>query len=94
MRKIFVFIAVQCYMQADAQAPALQWQKNIGGSKADIAKCIQSTSDGGYIVAGYSYSGDFDLAGNKGKDDVLIIKLSSTGDVQWKKLRWYLWRRG
>ena len=30
------------------------WQRIIGGSDWDIAKSIQQTADGGYIVAGFS----------------------------------------
>ena len=34
-----------------------QWNKRFGGSGDDEAKAIQQTSDGGYVVAGYSQSG-------------------------------------
>ncbi len=44
------------------------WQKTFGGSGTDIAKCIQQTSDGGFIVAGISSSGDGDLTGKHGID--------------------------
>jgi hypothetical protein len=41
---------------------------------------IQQTSDGGYIVAGYSWSSS--------KYDILIIKLNSSGNIQWAKDNW------
>lgn len=33
---------------------ALRWDATLGGSAEDVARCIQETSDGGYIVAGYT----------------------------------------
>jgi type II secretory pathway pseudopilin PulG len=47
--------------------------KTIGGSFDDMAHSIQQTSDGGYIVAGESAS------------DFLIVKLNSSGNIQWAK---------
>lgn len=68
-----------------AQAPAIQWQKNLGGTCNDIANNIQKTSDGGYIVAGYSCSNDSDVTGNHGDNDFWITKLSASGTIQWQK---------
>lgn len=64
---------------------AIQWQKSFGGDTFDIPKCIQQTSDSGYIVTGASSSTGGDVTGNHGTADCWILKLSSAGDVQWKK---------
>ncbi len=53
------------------------WQKSLGGTTSDYAESIQQTSDGGYIVAGYSGSTDGDVTGNHGGRDYWIVKLSS-----------------
>lgn len=63
----------------------IQWQKTYGGSKDDEARSIIQTTDGGYIVAGYSNSTDGDVTGNKGGFDHWIVKLNSTGAIQWQK---------
>ncbi len=63
----------------------LEWQKNYGGSDHDIAKSIQETTDGGYIVAGNSQSSDGDLDSNYGGRDFWIFKINSTGNLEWKK---------
>ncbi len=65
----------------------LQWQKNYGGNGTDEAYSIQQTSDGGYIVGGYTTSSaNGDVTGvNKGETDFWIVKLNSTGDIQWQK---------
>lgn len=66
-------------------AGTLQWQKSLGGSSVDIAYDIRQTSDGGYIVAGYTISNDGDVTGNHGFEDYWIVKLNSTGTLQWQK---------
>ncbi|MBX2905075.1 MAG: T9SS type A sorting domain-containing protein [Taibaiella sp.] len=63
----------------------VQWQKTLGGSAADYAYDIQVTSDTGFIVAGRSASNDGDLTANKGSFDLWVVKLSSTGAIQWQR---------
>ena len=55
------------------------WAKTYGGSSYDFAYSIQQTSDGGYIVAGYTNSFD------EVEDGCLVIKLNSDGTVTWAK---------
>jgi len=50
------------------------WFKHYGGTSEDVAKSIQQTSDGGYIVAGYTYTYSYGYA------DFAIYKLDSNGD--------------
>ncbi|MBK7035668.1 MAG: T9SS type A sorting domain-containing protein [Bacteroidetes bacterium] len=63
----------------------ITWQKCYGGTDGDVATDILETSDGGFIIAGYAFSNDFDVVGNHGNSDFWIIKLSNVGNVQWKK---------
>ncbi len=63
----------------------IEWQKCLGGSGLDYANNIQQTSDGGYIVAGYSNSNGGDVSGNQGSSDYWIVKLTSLGTVEWQK---------
>jgi hypothetical protein len=63
----------------------IQWQKCIGGSDWDEAFAIQTTNDGGYIMAGGTYSTNGDASGNHGSEDVWVVKLSNAGDIQWQK---------
>ncbi|MBI5740237.1 MAG: choice-of-anchor D domain-containing protein [Nitrospirae bacterium] len=60
-------------------AGQVQWQKAYGREGDDQARTVQSTSDGGYIVTGWTSSfgnGDF---------DAWILKLDASGNVQWQK---------
>ena len=67
------------------QGPTIEWQKSLGGSNQDASYSIQHTSDGGYIVAGWSTSNDGDVTSNNGSHDYWIIKLTNTGDISWQK---------
>ncbi len=65
------------------------WQKCLGGSRADVAKTIQETSDGGCIMVGSTASNDGDVSGNHNNStdsmDVWLVKLSAAGNIVWQK---------
>jgi len=69
-----------------------QWDKLLGGHGSDVNRSIQQTSDGGYIVAGFSggspgQNGDGDITGvYKGVINLWIVKLDATGNKIWDKL--------
>ncbi len=58
----------------------VEWQKTYGGKERDGAYYIERTSDGGYIVGGYTYS----FGVNEG--DIWVLKLDSSGNVKWQKV--------
>ena len=60
----------------------LIWETNLGGSSDDIARSIQQTTDGSYIVAGRSESTDGDLGGNNGGQDFWIVKLEGVLGIE------------
>ncbi len=64
----------------------IQWQKTIGGSNSDRLMSIHQTTDGGYILGGYSrseISGDKSENSKMGSEDYWIVKVDSLGGVQW-----------
>ncbi|MEO6253742.1 MAG: hypothetical protein ABIO79_10570 [Ferruginibacter sp.] len=66
----------------------ISWNKLLGGTGSDFANSIQQTTDGGYIVAGYSTSsanGDVTEV-NHGISDFWIVKLNGSGNIVWNKL--------
>lgn len=64
----------------------VQWIKILGGSGSDSGVSIRETTDGGYILTGYSTSNDGDFSGmKKGSEYIFVIKLSIYGDIQWNK---------
>lgn len=67
-------------------AQEIEWQKTIGGNDNDLLNSINQTSDGGYILSGYSYS---NVSGNKtensnGIEDYWIVKTDALGNIQWQ----------
>jgi hypothetical protein len=64
------------------------WNKLLGGSNDDYARSIQQTTDGGYIISGYSdSSANGDVSGtNHGDYDYWIVKLNAIGNIVWNKL--------
>ncbi len=57
----------------------IQWAKTYGGTDDDSASSVQQTSDGGYIVAGWTQS--FGAGGW----DIFLIKTDANGNIQWAK---------
>ena len=82
---IIYFILISTHLSF-SQAPAIEWQNTIGGSSDDNLYSIQQTSDGGYILGGYSSSG---ISGDKteaslGGVDYWVVKLNSSGAIEWQ----------
>ena len=50
----------------------IEWQKALGGSDDDVARSVQQTSDGGYIVAGDTQSKVSDVRYQR---DFWVVKL-------------------
>lgn len=71
----------------------IEWQKCFGGSGEEECFQIACTYDKGFIAVGYTFSNDSDLIGANSHDsslcnycsDVWVVKLDSTGAIQWSK---------
>ncbi len=57
----------------------LQWQKTIGSTDWDFANSLQQTTDGGFIIAGSTYSYGY------GNEDGYVIKTDANGNITWSK---------
>jgi hypothetical protein len=63
------------------------WDKTFGGTGSDYAHSVVSTSDGGYLLVGYSQSG---AGGDKsqnsqGSYDYWAVKIDANGNKVWDK---------
>lgn len=54
-----------------------QWDTKTGGGSSEYGHCIRQTTDGGYIIAGYTDSF------GAGQDDARLVKLDSGGNIVW-----------
>lgn len=68
-----------------SQNGQLQWQKCFGGTSTESAYSVQQTYDGGYIVAGQTFSNNGNVSGHHGACDIWVIKLNIDGNLEWQK---------
>jgi len=55
------------------------WTNTFGGTSSDGGNSVQETSDGGYIITGYTESY------GSGKRDIWLIKTDELGNTMWTK---------
>ncbi len=55
------------------------WQRTYGGTNVDGGSSVQQTTDGGYIVSGYTSSY------GAGYSDVYLVKTNASGDTLWTR---------
>ena len=77
MKKTFGFLVLIISMHCIAQHT---FQKTIGGDKFERALFIDHTTDGGYILCGYSNSFN-----TNNSYDIYVVKLDGAANVQWQK---------
>jgi len=63
----------------------LEWTKTYGGTGVEVFNDISQTPDGGYIATGSASSNDGDVSGNHGGNDVWLVKLGASGNIEWQK---------
>jgi hypothetical protein len=68
-------------IKIDLSGANILWQKTLGGAGSDEATSVVATADGGCLVAGRTTSTDGDVVGNKGGNDIWLVKLSASGIV-------------
>ncbi|MCJ7445886.1 MAG: hypothetical protein MUO26_15425 [Methanotrichaceae archaeon] len=67
-----------CSSSAFGLSPAEQWNKTFGTADIDMGNSVEQTSDGGYIMTGYTRpGGDESIA--------LLIKTDANGNELWNK---------
>src|SRR5690606_22646967 len=80
---VLALITISIY----AQDLNILWQRTIGGSGDEHVTIAIETTDGGFIVGGYSNS---NISGEKtensrGGKDYWVLKFDSSGNIEWQK---------
>lgn len=80
---VLALITISIY----AQDPNILWQRTIGGSEDEHVTIAIETTDGGFIIGGYSNS---NISGEKtensrGGKDYWVLKFDSSGNIEWQK---------
>jgi hypothetical protein len=74
--KVFIVILVMAFY---GYSQDVIWSETYGGTNADRGRSVQETSDGGFIVTGYTES-----FGN-GYRDIWLIKTDASGTEEWNQ---------
>ncbi len=62
------------------------WQKCIGGTNTEVPKDIIADADGSFMMASETSSKDWDAISNHSfSTDVLLVKLTNTGNILWAR---------
>lgn len=59
---------------------AVEWQYRFGGPNDDDFRAVETTADGGYVLAGGTNSW------GTGRSDLWIVKLKSNGAIAWERV--------
>ncbi len=62
----------------------LQWRGYFGGSNNDRAHAVVRADDGGYVMAGFTESEDFDISNSRGSYDFWVVKIDESGNLLWE----------
>ncbi len=58
------------------------WTRKYGGDYSDVGRCVRPTTDGGYIITGWTYSYGI---GTPDSSNVYLIKTDSLGNLEWER---------
>ncbi|WP_222982829.1 hypothetical protein [Flagellimonas meishanensis] len=64
---------------------SLQWRRYFGGTNNDRAHGVVQADDGGFVMAGFSESDDFDISNTKGSYDFWVVKVDKNGTMLWER---------
>ena len=62
----------------------IQWRGYFGGTNNDRAHGVVQTDDGGFVMAGFTESDDYDISNTNGSYDFWVIKVDTYGNLLWE----------
>ncbi len=76
---LFVLFGSSLVVLVNAEPSWVMWSKTFGGTDYDQAYSLVKTSDGGYALAGNTYSF------GAGDSDFWLIKTDGSGNMEWNR---------
>lgn len=64
---------------------SVQWRGYFGGTNNDRAHSVVQTNDGGFVMAGFTESDDFDISNTNGSYEFWVVKVDSFGNLLWEQ---------
>lgn len=62
----------------------LQWRGYFGGTNNDRSHAVVQAEDGGFVMAGFTESNDFDINNSQGSYDFWVVKVDALGNFVWQ----------
>ncbi|MRI00998.1 hypothetical protein GH721_10705 [Kriegella sp. EG-1] len=63
----------------------VEWRKYFGGTNNDRAYGVVNSLDGGFVMAGFTESTDYDVSINRGSYDFWVVKVDRDGNFVWER---------
>jgi hypothetical protein len=86
---IFWFLIIFPFAVFSQPAPEIEFQRCLGGTKNEDGSALRSglveISDGSYVLAAITESNDGDVTGYHDLHDAWIVKINSSGTIEWQK---------
>ncbi|MGC1515842.1 MAG: hypothetical protein WA810_09735 [Maribacter sp.] len=64
---------------------SVQWRGYFGGTNNDRAHAVVQADDGGFVMAGFTESDDFDISATNGSYDFWLVKVDVFGNLIWEQ---------
>ncbi|TVZ16260.1 hypothetical protein [Maribacter sp. MAR_2009_72] len=64
---------------------SVQWRGYFGGTNNDRAHSVVQANDGGFVMAGFTESDDYDISSTNGSYDFWVVKVDAFGNLVWEQ---------
>ncbi|MES2516580.1 MAG: gliding motility-associated C-terminal domain-containing protein [Bacteroidota bacterium] len=77
---------VDIFVSKLSKTGSIEWTKCFGGSRDERSSEIVVSIEGGYLFTGSTKSANGDINGSPTDEDVWVVKINSSGTIQWQRL--------
>lgn len=73
------------YLVKTSALGEVEWQKTFGGTRGEAGRSVLETSDGGFLVAGYTYPNNMSYPFGFGGEEIYLVRTDASGNLLWEK---------